>query len=255
MFFDHLERIFKLSLLGALMLLAMAFFQKDRLPAPGFFDQTVLTQPLQTPTQSPSFKTQVNAQTYTVTPLFDYQLNGVVVTDYESGSFGDIYHHRRWKDFLNVKDLCVVWGENVRPDVFRKMAYDSEPWTCFIQPPDRQTAKQFKDDQLSNNHLLTDDIDLHRLIMSAAPGDQVMIKGMLANYENQANNFERGTSITRTDTGNGACETVYVTDFAIVKKANRFWRAVYRIALFLTVASALCFVVTLMVRPAKRPYG
>ena len=37
MFFDHLERIFKLSLLGALTLLAIAFFQKDRLPAPGFF--------------------------------------------------------------------------------------------------------------------------------------------------------------------------------------------------------------------------
>ncbi|MEO1847288.1 MAG: hypothetical protein ABGY05_07940, partial [Pseudomonadota bacterium] len=121
--------------------------------------------------------------------------------------------------------------------------------------PDRQTAKQFKDDQLSNNHLLTDDIDLHRLIMSAAPGDQVMIKGMLANYENQATRFERGTSTTRTDTGNGACETVYVTDFVIVKKANRFWRTVYRIALFLAFASALCFVVTLMVRPAKRPYG
>ena len=48
-----------------------------------------------------------------------------------------------------------------------------------------------------------------------------MIKGMLANYENQANNFERGTSITRTDTGNGACETVYVTDFSIVKKGQQ----------------------------------
>ena len=255
MFFDHLERIFKLSLLGALILLAIAFFQKDQLPAPGFFDQTVLTEPLQTPTQSPSFKTQVNAQTYTVTPLFDYQLNGVVVTDYESGSFGDIYHHRRWKDFLNVKDLCVVWGENVRSDVFRKMAYDSGPWTCFIQASDRQTAEQFKDDQLSNNHLLTDDIGLHRLIMSVAPGDQVMIKGMLADYENPASSFKRGTSTTRTDTGNGACETVYVTDFAIVKKANRLWRAVYRIALFLAIASTLCFVVTLLVRPAKRPYG
>ena len=255
MFFDQLERIFKLSLLGALTLLAIAFFQKDRLPAPGFFDQAVLPQPLQTPTQSPSFKTQVNAQTYTVTPLYDYQLNGVVITDYESGSFGDIYHHRRWKDFLNVKDLCVVWGENVTSDVFRKMDYHSGPWTCFIQAPDRQTAKQFKDDQLSNNHLLTDNIDLHRLIMSAAPGDQVMIKGMLVNYRNQANNFERGTSTTRTDAGNGACEIVYVTDFVIVKKANRFWRTIYRIALFVVLASALCFGATLIVRPAKRPYG
>ena len=42
--------------------------------------------------------------------------------------------------------------------------------------------------------------------------------------------YGRSASISRTDTGNGVCETIYVTDLAIVKKANRAWRVVYRLS-------------------------
>jgi len=254
MFFDQLERIFKVMLLGTITLLVLSFFQKDKLPMPGFFSEAVLSEPRQTPTQNVSFETTVNDQIYIVTPLFDYELSGVVVTDYESGSLGDIYHHRQWKDFLNVKDLCVVWGQNVKSGVFRKLRYDSGPWTCFFQTPDAKTGAEFRNDQLSNNHLLTDDIDLHHLIMRAAPGDEVRISGMLADYKNPASGFDRGTSISRTDTGNGACETVYVTDFGIVKEANRVWRALYRLSGIAALVAVLGFIVTLLIRPAKRPY-
>ncbi len=254
MFFDQLERIFKGMFVIAVVVLGMSFFQKDKLPGPEFFSDAVLSDPLQTPTDKAPFQTQINNQVYTITPLFDYHLSGVVVTDYESGSLGDIYHHRQWKDFLNVKDLCVVFGKNVQSDVFRKLRYRSGPWTCFFQIPDRQTGKQFRSDQLSNNHILTDNIDLHRLVMRAAPGDEVRISGMLANYQNQATGFERETSISRTDTGNGACETIFVTDFSITKKANHLWRMMYRIAGWAASLAILGFIATLLVRPVKRLY-
>ena len=255
MFFDQLERLFRLMLLASLTALAISFFQKDKLPGPGFFSDAVLVEPRQTPTQKSPFETKVNKQTYTVTPLFEYELSGVVVTDYESGSFGDIYHHRKWKDFLNVKDLCVVWGQNITSGVFRKLRYDSGPWTCFFKAPDRKTDEVFRDDQLSNNHLLTDELDLHHQIMRAAPGDEVRIKGVLANYQNTAIGFDRGTSISRTDTGNGACETIFVTDFSITKEANRFWRTLYLLSGIASAVAVLGFILTLLIRPAKRPYS
>ena len=34
----------------------------------------------------------------------------------------------------------------------------------------------------------------------------------------------------RTDTGNGACETVYVEDFEIIKSGNKFWRLLVWVA-------------------------
>ena len=252
MFFDQLERIFKGVFVIAVVALGMSFFQKDKLPGPEFFSEAVLSDPLQTLTDKASFQTQINDQVYTIIPLFDYHLSGVVVTDYESGSLGDIYHHRQWKDFLNVKDLCVVWGQNVQSDVFRKLRYSSGSWTCFFQIPDRQMGTQFRSDQLSNNHILTDNIDLHRLVMRTAPGDEVRISGMLANYQNQATGFERETSISRTDTGNGACETIFVTDFSITKKANPLWRMMYRVAVWSAILAVLGFIATLLVRPAKR---
>ena len=254
MFFDQLERLFRLMLLASLTVLAISFFQKDKLPGPGFFSDAVLVEPRQTPTQKSPFETKVNNHTYTVTPLFEYELSGVVVTDYESGSFGDIYHHRKWKDFLNVKDLCVVWGQNITSGVFRKLRYDSGPWTCFFKAPDRKTGERFRDDQLSNNHLLTDKLDLHHQIMRVAPGDEVRIRGVLANYHYTASGFDRGTSISRTDTGNGACETIYVTDFSITKEANRVWRTLYRLSGVASAVAVLGFILTLLIRPATRPY-
>ena len=35
---------------------------------------------------------------------------------------------------------------------------------------------------------------------------------------------KRGTSTTRTDTGDGACETIYVRDFRIIREATSYWR-------------------------------
>ena len=35
----------------------------------------------------------------------------------------------------------------------------------------------------------------------------------------------------RDDTGNGACETVFVTEYRVLQRANRGWRAVKPLAL------------------------
>jgi len=56
-------------------------------------------------------------------------------------------------------------------------------------------------------------------------GDQVHFRGYLAEYSHdQGFRFFRGTSTTRTDQGNGACETVYATDAEVLHSGNRGWR-------------------------------
>ena len=52
-------------------------------------------------------------------------------------------------------------------------------------------------------------------------GDQIKIKGYLVDYKVAKDGqtlFTRGTSTTRTDNGNGACETIYVEDVEIIRK-------------------------------------
>ena len=60
--------------------------------------------------------------------------------------------------------------------------------------------------------------------MQAKKGDQVYLKGYLVNYSHTNGDFERGTSTSREDTGNNSCESIFVTDFQILKEGNQNWR-------------------------------
>ena len=109
--------------------------------------------------------------------------------------------------------------------------------------------------QLSNNHVLIDDEAIRNELMKSEPGDHIRLKGMLVEYSNPRSGFYRSTSTIRDDTGNGACETIYVTDFAIIKKANQQLRLIYSIAKWSTIISLIGFVIFFLVAPYKGRYA
>ncbi len=249
-----LESFFKWLFLLSVLTMAASYFYKDKIPDPGFYDLEQLLSPRQMPTAEPAFITQVNDQEYTITPRFNYELDGVIVSYHNADTFSDIWHHKRWKDFINLRDLCVIWGRNVATGVYQRMKFSNDSWTCWASWPDQETGSQFKMNALSNNHLLTDDNALKSALMSAEPGDHIRLKGVLAEYANKANGFQRGTSTVREDTGNGACETVYLTGFEIIKKANRKSRRLYTLAKWLSLISAIGFSVMFVVTPVKNTF-
>jgi hypothetical protein len=233
-------------------LLLLGYVKKDQLPPADFYLQQLLTEPQQTATEEQPFQTTANDIVYTIEPKFDYQLNGVVVSFHDSDAFIDIYHHKDWKDFINIRDLCVIWGDNVRSGVYRELDFYNATWTCWVTWPDANVAERFTMRQLSNNHLLANDADLNKTIMTAEPGDQISFKGMLASYSHSNGQFQRGTSITRDDNGNGACETVFLKEFTIVKKANEGWRMGYTLAKAATALSLAGILILLFVGPVTR---
>ncbi|MES9971904.1 MAG: hypothetical protein ABW092_17860 [Candidatus Thiodiazotropha sp.] len=243
---QRLQTISKWGVIISSLLLLLSLVYKDRLPDPDQFEVSRLVEPVQESTFRSPFWIEAEGQRYLIKPLYDYTLEGVVVSYHDADSFNDIWHHKRWKDFINVRDLCVIWGANVSTGVYRKMSFDNDSWTCWAYWSDTQTGTNFKMAQLSNNHLLVDDDYVKQTLMAAEPGDHVRIRGQLASYENPANNFKRGSSTRRDDTGNGACETIYVEDFEIVAKANLRWRGVYSfsvwsLGLFVTAFLILFF--------------
>jgi len=248
-----LEHLSKIGFAVGLLLMAWSFVHKDKLPEPDFYQLRQLAEPRQSALRRRPFKVRTGDQTYRIDPKFGYELNGVVVSYHDADSISDIYHDSLWSDYLNLRDLCVIWGDNVANGVYRDMHFNNTTWTCWAHWPDHATGARFDISQLSNNHLLTDQDHVKRQIMEAEPGDQIRFRGYLASYSNLGNGFSRGTSVTRTDRGNGACETVYVTDFEVVGKANRGWRRLFSFAAGLTVISLCGVLVMLFVAPVLNP--
>lgn len=236
------KSLLRLGFLLCLLLWALALLLDDRLPPPAAILPALYQEPLQEAEGVPApFTVTVKKLTYAVKPLFRYEIAGLVVSQHRSDSLLDI-HHRRWQDLLNIKDLCLVWGRNIESGVYRETKFWNRDFTCLCRFADEATLRRFSGRHLSNNHLLAAERALRRRILRARPGDQVLVRGFLAEYGQPANGFARGTSIVRDDTGNGACETIYVTDFRVLRRANPFWRAI-RLPAF---AGAAAFLLALL---------
>ncbi|QIK36704.1 hypothetical protein GWK36_00340 [Caldichromatium japonicum] len=229
-FSDRLvDQLLWLIVLSSLAVWLWSGWKQDQLPPPSFYDLSRLVEPRQTRTLLEPFTIESQGVRYRLVPHFDYELDGVVVSLHDSDVFWDIYHRKDWQDFINIRDLCVVWGENLASGVFRAMHYKNTTWTCWISTADPEAARRFAWDWLANNHLLSHIELVQRAIKSARVGDQIYLRGQLVSYSNDRG-FQRGTSTRRDDTGDGACETIHVEDFKIIRRANPGWRLVRRIA-------------------------
>ncbi len=232
-----LRRLAKYLLPIAALAFVVSFFLRNRLPDKGLILEPLLQSPIQTRDGVPEpFEVTRKNVAYTVTPLFGYELWGMVVSYHHAASFIDV-SHKQWNDHLNVKDVCVIWGKNIETGVYERMRFKNRDFTCFYRYPDRETGRLFTENCLSNNHLLPADPMVESAVLKARKGDQVHFKGWLVSYGQKGAPYSRGSSTVRTDRGNGACEVVYVTEFEILRQANAAWRTLYKSSLVMIALS------------------
>ena len=238
-----------IALFASILLLLISFVQKDKFPGKKNIHKGLYKQPIQTQTTARPFDTIVGGRAYHITPLYNYELYGLVVSYYDSTGWWDITHKFLWKDYINIKDICVVYGYNVITEVYKDMRFKSGSWTCWPKAVTEEARSKFFGPCLSNNHLVSDKKAVNKKIMKAEKGDQIHLKGYLITYSHGGGT--RGTSLTREDTGNGACETIYVTDFKILRKGNRFWRYLFSLSTLL-VAGSIILMIFFFVRVARQ---
>lgn len=220
------RRVLKTVFCLSLLLWVAALFLTRSMPAPAELKRELQTEPLQTPTDAPTFEIEKNGVTYVIEPLFDYDLSGLVVSYHHSNAWFD-YYHQEWQDYLNLEDLCVIWGDNASSGLYSQMTFKNKSFSCWVSSKRGVTSEQwsqFREEQWSNNHLLVNDRELEKRMLSVRDGDQIRLRGYLAKYSIKGGTFERSSSTTRTDTAMGACETVFVQEFQILQRAHPFWQ-------------------------------
>jgi hypothetical protein len=239
-------KILKIIFLIGIILLVVSFIQKDKLSfSKNEVVEELFQEPIQTEINKDEFKVSREGMTYTITPLFNYELYGLVVSYNNSDHWFD-YYHDRWQDFINTKDICVIWGDNIDSEVYKAMKFKNGSLSChatFKFRTEKAIRSKFKPNCLSNNHLLSDNEEINKILKRAKTGDQIYLKGYLAEYSNdkgwygeEGYDAKRGTSVTRDDY---LCETIYITDFKILKRTNIFWHYTYDFSKYLIIC---CFI-------------
>mgnify|MGYP001176277308 FL=1 len=225
---------FKHILIISFAILVISFWNRNELPDKKDMDPQLAVEPIQEMIQLPEFSVNVDGNDYFIQPKYDYELYGMVVSYRVHNS--DTGAHLRWGDHLNVADYCVVWSENAFEAHLNEMTFRNQEWTCYYQYPNREVGSSFNKEKLSNNHLITGDSSIRDRIKKIGIGDQIRIKGWLSSYSS-TDRLSRGTSITRSDTGNGACETIYVNEIDIIRIHNSNWRILMYVSLLIFLAT------------------
>ena len=208
-------------IVGSLLTLLVSFWNRNDLPRDAEFRPEVLAEPQQTATRTKAFDATYKGIDYLVEPEYEYDLAGMVVSFRHHD--GNSRMHFRANDHLNMMDVCVVWGDTANNGLLHKLKFWNGIFTCNVQTRDQEAWEAFRMEQLSNNHLISDDDYIRDKVKDIRIGDQIRVQGYLASYSNEAGG-KRGTSTTRTDTGDGACETLFVEKFDIIGPATSFWR-------------------------------
>lgn len=130
-------------------------------------------------------------------------------------------------DKLSSKDIGISWGFLANEKNHRKVTWSSTgnrflswyssdgAWINEMGGVNKIT------EYCSNNHLIPSDSKNEKLIDSIKKDDFVKIEGYLVNVyckKEDGSYFEWNTSTSRSDTGEGACEIVYVTNVTWLEK-------------------------------------
>ena len=207
-----------------LLLFAITYFTRTSYRKITDVSAELMNEPVQRETKN---KTPIsfdnNGYRYTLAPLFDYRINALAVSTMDYTWFS-IYK----RDSVFPIDLCLLWGENIRNKAYKNknLSFSQDYRFCLYN---WRGELKFDSNSVSNNHLIVNNEKLEKKIRSIKKGDQVSISGRLVNVtavntgkagKFDPDRFDLNTSISRSDTGAGACEIIYVDDVAIIKKGH-----------------------------------
>lgn len=217
----------------SLAIIALAWWNRNSFADTLPWDPALAEPPRQVQVERPAFMAHAHGVDYRVQPLYDYELTGLVVSfkRFRPG----IGLHERWNDYINVADVCVVWGSNVTEVDLNAFKFWNGEFTCNYQTRDSEQWARFDETALSNNHLLTTDPVIKDVLGELRVGDVVYLRGQLSEY-GEPGGHVRGTSITRTDRGNGACETLHLQHAQIIGSMDNGWRSLFWLGVFMLLA-------------------
>ncbi len=208
-----------LKLIGSLLLIAVLSYEimrdhhfivevpmNDQFPVDYEDALSLENGPIQNRIQS---KARYHFKEYSLVPKATYQVDARVLSkcNYKYDSSAR----------LSPTDLALGWGPMSRNNVLRQIKIQQHNrfffWSCREFPIPRKQIETSS----ANTHILAANKDVDRTLKKIRKSDIIRMRGHLV-YIDGKKGWKWKSSLTRQDTGFGACEVILVHDLRIVKK-------------------------------------
>ncbi len=145
---------------------------------------------------------------YTLTPLADFSLRGRVLSHKR-------YSHDRESD-LSPVDLALGWGAMSDSNTLANFSITQSNRWYHWRSDDMPISKGQVTRESANMHMIPADSVIESDLFSARVGHIVAIRGYLVRVD-AADGWHWVSSLKRGDSGDGACELVYVTALQVTE--------------------------------------
>lgn len=145
---------------------------------------------------------------YTITPLADFMLTARVLSRAD-------YHFGRDADLVPT-DIAFGWGRMSDSAVLEKISISQSNRFYFWQTDDPPIPLEEIALSSANMHLIPSTAAIQRSIGALRPGQVVKLRGKLVRAD-ATDGWHWQSSLSREDTGGGACELVYVESVMTVQ--------------------------------------
>ena len=156
-----------------------------------------------------SFERRIGEWTFTINPVFKYTVVGKVI--------GKDEYPLVAADALAPMDLAIANGDILSPDLFSRFTFSKTPrhyhYQYYFPAGTRQLSSSYISEHISNNHMIFANDAVYTTAKTVMVGDFIRMTGYLTTVNGKTpdgRTYFQGTSTTRTDTGEGACEVMYV---------------------------------------------
>jgi hypothetical protein len=191
-----------LMIVGSIALLVFVWWWRQ----PDWPGPVALAEPVQTAVTIEA----VEHDGFTLQPLAHFDVEGIVVgrQRYRLGREGD----------LSPYDIGLVWGIAAQPDLMRVINYRQSSrflwWRYRGQLP---VGEDEMNRAMANIHTVPKNGAIRRQLARLRPGQVARLQGYLLSIT-AADGWHWNSSMTREDTGNGACEVMLVESVELVER-------------------------------------
>jgi hypothetical protein len=161
------------------------------------------------PIQKPlKHKVPYKYEEYDITPVATFQLEARVL-----GS----KHYRVGREAdLSPVDLALGWGMMSKDHVLGEIAITQSNRFYYWRVQQFPVPQKVIETSSANMHMIAANEAVRDALFNAKTGDVVKLKGFLVSI-NSDDGWSWKSSMTRNDTGKGACEVILVDDFRIMQ--------------------------------------